>query len=712
MKTNALIRYSVVMPALIVGVGWSVHSAAEPGVAERYRTTQGAFGGVGLLQTPTARMAPEGDFAFNANRTSPYSRYSISVTPLPWLEGTIRYVAVTNRQYGPSIAGDQSYKDKSIDAKVRLWQESYWMPQIALGMRDLGGTGLFASEYLVLNKRFWDLDLSFGAATGYIGNRGDIRNPLTAIGSSFEERPTPDVGSGGNVNTDTLFRGPVGFFGGAEYQTPWHRLRLKVEVDGNDYQSEPQRNNQPQDSPINFGAVFRATRGIDLHAAWERGNTAMFGVTLHTNLMTGAYPTKLLDPPREARQPLPVGVSATQVDWENVSQRLLENAGFAVEEIAVKDRELIVSGAQTRFRHEAQGLGRAARVLDNATGEGTYDWYTLVNKPAGLTVSETSIDAQRLRDLEEHRIDMQAMRRSVVTASPSVLDTEVLFTQPFTPFDWGVGLGYNQNMGGPDGFILYQFLARGWAQYRFTRNQWVHGVVGANLVGNFDKFKYEAPSRLPRVRTDIGEYLSGSDAAIENLQYTITHQVQPELYAMAYGGLLENMFGGIGGEVLYRPHDDVWAIGADVNWVRQRGFARDFSFRDYSVVTGHVTGYLQTGFHNILARASVGRYLARDLGTTLDLSRRFDNGTTVGAWATITNVTSEQFGEGSFDKGIYFTFPFDAFFARSSRSAGTLAWNPLTRDGGARLGRYFQLYEMTNAADVNRFDSGFQRLLD
>jgi len=45
--------------------------------ADRYTTTQHDFGGVGLMQTPTARMAPVGEFSFNANRTSPYSRYSI-----------------------------------------------------------------------------------------------------------------------------------------------------------------------------------------------------------------------------------------------------------------------------------------------------------------------------------------------------------------------------------------------------------------------------------------------------------------------------------------------------------------------------------------------------------------------------------------------------------------------------------------------------------
>lgn len=84
------------------------------------RYTQSDFGGVGLLQTPTARMAPAGELSVNANRTEPYSRYSFSAQPLDWLEGTFRYTAITNRLYGAeSFSGGQSYKNKAVDAKVR-----------------------------------------------------------------------------------------------------------------------------------------------------------------------------------------------------------------------------------------------------------------------------------------------------------------------------------------------------------------------------------------------------------------------------------------------------------------------------------------------------------------------------------------------------------------------------------------------------------------
>ena len=36
--------------------------------------------------------------------------------------------------------------------------------------------------------------------------------------------------------------------------------------------------------------------------------------------------------------------------------------------------------------------------------------------------------------------------------------------------------------------------------------------------------------------------------------------------------------------------------------------------------------------------------------------RTFDNGWMVGLWATKTDVSSKDFGEGSFDKGLFFKF--------------------------------------------------------
>src|SRR5690606_13798759 len=110
---------------------------------------------------------------------------------------------------------------------------------------------------------------------GYLGNRADISNPFGGLRDS--ERAGNESGDlGGNFSTNTYFSGPAAFFGGVEYQTPWDRLRLKVEFDGNDYRNEPHDPDfDVADSRINLGAVFKVSKGVDISVGWERGNTAM-----------------------------------------------------------------------------------------------------------------------------------------------------------------------------------------------------------------------------------------------------------------------------------------------------------------------------------------------------------------------------------------------------------------------------------------------------
>ena len=673
------------------------------------RYTQNDFGGVGLLQTPTARMAPAGELSLNANRTDPYSRYSLSLQPLEWLEGTFRYTSISNRRYGSeALSGDQSYKDKAVDVKARLWQESHWLPEVALGFRDVGGTGLFSSEYFVANKRYKDLDFSLGIAWGYIGNRGDLDNPLGYLDDRFDTRPTKTTV--GDVNANTYFRGSPALFGGLVYQTPWVPLSLKIEFDGNDYKSEPQRNNQVQDSPINIGAVYKLNDNIDLTAGWERGNTALFGITLHTNFVSRKPPVKSFDPPAA---PLPDQAPATplnEVDWVSVSKKLESNAGYKVERITQRDSELMVYGEQSKYFYSAKGVGRASRILDNNAND-DIQWFTLVNKRYDMPVEETSVPRPTFRNVVNNDQDLVDLHRTTEVNRATAHVEKTLFQQKPDPFTYGFGLGYQQNIGGPDGFLLYQISAYAEGQYRFTPNTWASGGISANLLNNYDKFKYDSASNLPRVRTDLRQYVTTSDITMPALQLNQARQLDQDLFGMVYGGYLEPMYAGVGGEVLYRPMGERWSIGADLNYVRQRAFDQGFGLRDYRTVTGHVTSYTKLPF-DLDAAVSVGRYLARDWGTTIDISREFTNGVKFGGWVTRTTASSEEYGEGSFDKGIYISIPFDEMMSVSTMNRANIAWAPLTRDGGAMLHRQYSLHTMTDGRNRDAFYENFEKITE
>ena len=88
-----------------------------------------------------------------------------------------------------------------------------------------------------------------------------------------------------------------------------------------------------------------------------------------------------------------------------------------------------------------------------------------------------------------------------------------------------------------------------------------------------------------------------------------------------------------------------------------------------------------------MKKYSNGEYLAGDEGVTFEFSRSFLNGTKFGVFASFTDVSSEQFGEGSFDKGIFFTIPVYGNFINYS-------WRPLTKDPGAKLNRKNSLHDL------------------
>ena len=189
------------------------------------------------------------------------------------------------------------------------------------------------------------------------------------------------------------------------------------------------------------------------------------------------------------------------------------------------------------------------------------------------------------------------------------------------------------------------------------------------------------------MRTYQREYALTRRVTVPHLYLSRAGRLGQDQFYMAYAGLLEPMFGGVGAEWMWRPAGAPLSLSIDVNRVRQRAFEQNLSFRSYGVTTGHATLRWETGWQGVVVSPSVGQYLAGDRGATLEVSRIFGNGVVMGAFASKTNASREAFGEGSFDKGIYVNVPFDAILARSTTGTAQLLWRPLTRDGGAKLDR-------------------------
>lgn len=671
---------------------------AAESVIDPYGPSQGDFGGVGLLQMPTARMAKIGEFSANYVDHDQYRRWSISAQPFDWFEATLRYTDVRTKKYSSyeDFSGDQTYKDKGMDFKFRLWQESNYLPQVSVGFRDLMGTGLFDSEFLTASKRYGSFDFTIGIGWGNMAESGNIKNPFCEYKDSWCQRNAGYSGSGGKFEVDSLFHGPAALFGGVEYQTPWRPLRLKLEYDGNDYSKEF-AGHISQDSPWNVGAVYRVFENLDSHLSWQRGNTLMWGVTFRTNF-NDLKPAHI-DQPRPIYQPDQVPATMTDVKWQALTADLKENAGWQDTEFYTTTNSVTVIGTQSKYRDESEAMKRASLLAANYL-PGTVDKLNVVERKANFQLQETRIDlpsvrranvVQVLGDEQHEKSTVQAAGK--IQGAPIYASERKAFSYSFDP-------DLTQSFGGAESFYMYQLGINANADWRINENNSLQGTLFVNLVNNYDEFNYKAPppdgAALPRVRTWIREYVDSSDVLLNNLQLTHMQPLSQDWYGQVYGGYLEMMYAGIGSEVLYRPYGKTWAIGVDANWVKQRDWNNTLKMADYDVMTGHVTAYWQLPFmSNVTAKVAVGQYLAGDKGATFDLSKRFDSGVILGGYATFTNVSADEYGEGSFTKGIYVTIPFDLMLLKPTTAKGSIGWVPLTRDGGQTLSRKSGLYGLT-----------------
>jgi Exopolysaccharide biosynthesis protein YbjH/Capsule biosynthesis GfcC len=391
-----LIRFLATQPPLeYLPVGNKVASQTEKTVVPTQAAPRNGaisasdWGEIGLLQTPTARMATAGEFRFTWSKVQPYTRGTIMFQPLDWLEGGFRYTDISNRLYGPEIAGDQTYKDKSLDLKIRLVEESALRPQVAFGARDLGGTGLFAGEYVVANKRWGSWDASLGVGWGNLGTRADF------AGSGIRQGITE--ASGGTANLKDMFKGPAALFGGVQWQVPNSAWLMKAEWDGNDYQHEAQNNNQTANSALNWGAVYRYSPNVDFNMGWERGNRLMLGLTIQADLKKYNVP-KVFDPvlpPVLAMAPAELSPGG----WKDAAHSLELFTGWNVQQITQNRDEVSVVIETDNVPYVQERIDKAISVL-HKQAPANVTAFDLQLRDHGLVVSQVKVN--RMEWMAQH----------------------------------------------------------------------------------------------------------------------------------------------------------------------------------------------------------------------------------------------------------------------------------------------------------------------
>ncbi|MEZ8887955.1 YjbH domain-containing protein [Vibrio sp. 10N.247.311.14] len=705
----------------------SIRAEKSPFDDTEYRTSQMNFGGVGLMQMPTGRMAPEGEFNFSASFNNEYYFYNVSLQVMPWLETTIRYTQTQDLYYSGSgnqdcsqnsFSGCTKHTDKGIDFKLRLIEEGYYLPEVSVGVRDFGGTGLFDGEFVAATKRFGPVDFTLGMAWGYMGTSGNFTNPLCKASDKYCERPSDYKGNGGSVDFERWFKGDAAIYGGFEYQTPYKPLTLKLEYDGNDYSQDfPVVRggvDMTQHTPWNVGAVYRFTDWGSAKVSYERGDTLTLGFDLSTNF-NEMYSVWRDTETAELR---PSGVETVDdIDMAALAGQLETIAGYEQAQILVDDNSIVVKGTQVKYRDRGIALERGATVIANAVPS-YIDTYKIIENDKSMELTETTVDAQAFKAAANNRY-LNAQTSDATNTHELKRKKSVIYHDGRERFDVSITPHLAQSFGSSENFYLYSLGLYTNASFWASNSIELSGSLYVNLIDNYDKFNYEIPTdgtaQTARVRTLFRSY---ADEAIrlDRLQLTWFEDYGHGIYTQAYGGYLESMFAGVGGEILYRPFNQNWAIGADMTAISQRDpeswfgtFDEELQYHEkdqayYKVIdkgtTGFITGYYTPQWDflsDTLLKVGVGKFLAGDIGTRVDFSKQFKSGVIAGAFVSLTDMTTEEYGEGSYTKGFYVSIPFDLVTVKPSSSRAGFTWLPITRDGGQVLNKQYNLFDQTDA---------------
>lgn len=652
-------------------------------------TSYNTSGMPGLVDLPTAEVAPDSEFVLSYEHHGPHARGAMTFQVTPRLTANFRYTKI--RDFGGR--GRYDYFDRSFDVRFRLLNETKYLPAVSVGLIDFIGTGIYSSEYIVATKSFLDNRLRVTGGLGW--GRLSGRNP---IGSLFGVRPPWDYGEGGTVSYGQWFRGDFAPFGGVSYKVN-DKLTFKAEYSSDTYLRESEIGIVDIKSPFNFGVDYKWSPTTNIGLFYLHGD------------MIGGQLTFSFNPRRPASRsgfeaaPLPVkprAASGWDREWiadssnkSDLQKILADNFtkdGQRLQAMALSASSVEIQLQNNKYNAPAQAVGRAARLLTRVMPPSVETFrVTLVEK--GIPVSTVVLQRSDVEALE-HSSSTEIFARAQIIEANTRNPDMVVTPDEYSKFSWAITPYAELSLFDPDNPVRSEFGIRASAKYEISPGVILSGSIAKSIWGDVGVGQV-APSNLPRVRSHRLIYARDGDPAIEHLTASWYSRLGKNLYGRVTAGYLETMFGGVSAEVLWKPVDSRLALGAEVNWVKMRDFDQLFGFQDYSVATGHLSAYYDIG-RGFTATVHAGRYLVGDWGATFEIDRKFDNGWEVGAFATFTDVSAEEFGEGSFDKGIHITIPLEWALGQPSRGKSVTKIHSLSRDGGARLEVDGRLYDWVN----------------
>jgi hypothetical protein len=599
-------------------------------------------GVLGLINMPTARFYDEAAHGITFHDGTPDQKITMTSNPYHWLEASFFYTNIQGKPYGNGF--DQDYKDKGFNVKLKI-KEQGTFPAIAIGVMDIAGTGFYSSEYLVTSYGINNVDMHYGVGWGTLnGSQETIKNPLVYLHDNFKNRPSGFEGQGGQFEPSRYFSGQtVSPFFGVSYALN-EKTIIKVERDTTltsglmDYEEAS--------SDYSYGIDYSIGKNFVIGFSYERGNFASLKFVYKNN-------------PKITYQKYEYKGKKNE-DNNNQYKNLitnLERNGIGVNKVIEKANSIGLE--LTQFTHP--NLQLVEEIIQQATKDAG------INKDIKKNLKTVNLDA--LSEYDESFVENSNL---------------IYERQRKAQFNSDTGIKFRPFLASREEFFKGALLLENNSEYVFLDNLTFNMNLKYSLADNFDDLRFPPVDTFPaQVRSDIKQYLKNMDEGILIGRAQLDYFISPykNHHLMFTGGILEDMFSGYGVEYLYFKNDTNYSIGFEIFDVRKRDYDWGTGTLDYKNLTGHINlHYRNYGLIPFDMKLSYGEYLAGDIGTTIEFSRTYANGMNFGVFASNTDVTAEQFGEGSFDKGLFFNIPIYGNLINYT-------WRPLTKDPAAKLVR-------------------------
>lgn len=674
-------------PAFILSSGTACASA--------YNKSDSLYGPLGLNVVPNARINESGTIKLGTATLDPYLHTYLGLQ----LTDSF-YVQLRQSAEISDLNDDADRLYPGIDFKLRLAKESTYRPEFSIGVQSAAGHTRMSGEYIALSKRYKAFDFTAGLGWGRFGSAGHFKNPLKALSNHFERDRALDGEAPSGI--ENWFTGDdVGFFAGIEYQTPLQGLSIKGDYGADRYSAERTALRYDPPSPWSLGLSYQPTSWLNIGVGAQGTDKLMARLTLNTNMKSwrnrGDYtPDKKVNF-RSYRTELALNNQieiAAKRENITLSDTTFDNTHIARTHLALNTR----TAAPYQF-------GQAAKHMSNHAGPAVEELIITptLNGLKGTPIKLLRKDMMRAAALKEGSADEIWQNVEFETQSKNHIENNTPRgkNDGNTPFHHTLYFDLDQqlSLSEEDTGVL-------------NRTSLIAGFKGARLFGLFDQdmaLRLNLADNLNRitdlrprsplpVRSDV-DLFARRTLSLERSTLNFTHSFKPDLHLALMGGYLEEMYGGFGGEILYRPFKSRFAAGIELWQAFKRDPYTDLNtgFTGDRLLTGHLKAWYDIPGQDMTVGAEFGRYLAEDVGGGITLSKRFKNGVSVEGFITMTDTSDfDLFGDQThINHGIRLNVPFGGYkyLPRNTRIKARL--EPFGRDIGQKIQVGTSLYERT-----------------